>query len=132
MNAKQLLLGLSILVPAVCGAKFNSPIQENIEVPIKVCEIRRGVTNEEKSRIGLVRVICFDIEYRVLEGMVTARVDTWHGTYIGFAVLAGLGIARNEMAKAAEDLVEKKMEQYPEYLGTTRFVYYHRLPRKLY
>ena len=136
MNTKQLLLGLSILVPAVCGAAPHAPIQEKIaSVPLKICDLRyTGKKGDDGFGDGIIRVICYDIKYHFTEGLVFAQVDTLYGTFFGFALPTTLGSPYNNISKAARNLVINTFEQTPgiDYLGSADFFKVYKTPMKLY
>ena len=137
MNTKQLILGLSILVPAVCGAKPNNPFtNETIDIPIKICESNEFRTYSFKPRENAESVFfyvdqfCSKLEYRGWNGLVFVRANTMHGVFFGFAIPKELRNYKNEVTEAVEDL-KKQLLQYPGNLRFTGWGKVYKLPRKL-
>ena len=122
MNTRQLLLGLSILVPAVCCAKPHSPFtNETIDVPIEICELNKlkatFIYGGNNRNLSPADEICSSLEYQDEHGLLFVRVDTLEGTFFGFALPKGLYNYRNELPEAFEDLRKKINRQYS---GTLR------------
>ena len=117
MNARQLLLGLLILVPAVCGAKPHNPfINEQIRVPLVLCEFdgsRVRITNRDGSfEKSVTNEICYNLDYRSGRGLVFVWVDTLQGAFFGFSMPQDLLYYHNELPEAFKDL-RKQLDQYP-------------------
>ena len=123
MNAKQLLLGLSILVPAVCGARPHLRIPvETIKAPNSICVIKT-LGKDIKSGVSVIWVndICYKVEYRSNVGLVFAWVDTLYGPFFGFSIPTTLYDYQNDLPKAFKDLFRRQMRQYPGLLGIGNF-----------
>ena len=136
MNARQLLLGLSILVPAVCGAKPHGPFAnlEEISVPLTLCEVSKlramVISGDEHRDLSGADETCYKLNYRLGDALLFVWVDTLYGTYFGFAIPKDLRYYKNELPEVIKDL-RKQVDQYPGLLRIGPFWGFRKQPEKL-
>lgn len=122
MNARQFILGLSILLPVVSYAKPHPQIPvETITTPNYICVIKTLGNMKHGFSVIWVNDICYKIEYRRNAGLVFAWVDTIYGPYFGFSIPTTLYDYQNDLSKAFNNLFRKQMSQYPGLLGIGNF-----------
>ena len=114
MNAKQLLLGLSILVPAGAYASVNQLYwPETVKIPDTLCDMRL------KGWSGYFMIHtqpCYKLEYRYRPGLLFVWIDTLQGTFFGFGVPTVYN-STYEILKAYQDLIKNLISQYKGMLG---------------
>ena len=137
MNTRQLLLGLSILVPAVCGAKPHSPFtHEIIDIPTEICECKVLQTkiilghSDDDTDFSPIDEICSSVGYRVEHGLLFVWANTTEGLFFGFSLPKDLYNYKNELPEAFKDL-RQKLDRYPGALRFKTWGSFRKQPEKL-
>lgn len=132
MNVKQLLLGLSILVPVGAYGAAHSPSQETVRVVAELCNIRDSVIKNKiyYEKIMLEPPICYDLMYGARLGLVFVQIDTLQGTFFGFYKQA-LYESQNPSEDAYKDLIESLRNQYQGALSIGCHGTFNKKPLKL-
>jgi hypothetical protein len=130
MDAKQLIIGLSILIPVFSYAKPHSPFaQETIKIPSHLCQY----TTIDPGYIKTISVdmsICYVFEYWQDPGLVFVQVDTLQGSIFGFGGTT-LYDYQNRSVEAYQNLIKNLNGQHRSFLGIGRYRTVPKYPIKL-
>ena len=130
MNARQLLLGLSILVPAGAYGAAHSPFtQDTIRLPSHLCQDPTLIDGYRKT-INRDMGICYIIQYWEDQGLVFVQVDTLQGPIFGFGGTT-LYNYQNLSVDAYKDLFQNLNGQYQGGLSIDRYFDVPKLPMKM-
>ena len=125
MNARQLLLGLSILIPAgaygAAWSPFNYHREDVVEAPSEICEFTMS------KRKGL----CYQLEYRSTKFFVFVWADTLEGRFFGFALPKDNSSISNQLPAAYQNLEKNLVKHYPRNLGVGPMENWTKLPRRI-
>jgi hypothetical protein len=130
MNAKQLLLGLSILAPVGAYGAAHSPFpQDTIKIPSHLCQDPTLIDGYRKA-INRDMGICYLIQYWEDQGLVFVQVDTLQGPIFGFGGTT-LYHYQNLSVDAYKDLLKNLNGQYQGELSIDRYFDAPKLPIRL-
>lgn len=130
MNTKQLILGLSLLIPALsCAKPYSMFAQDTIKIPSHLCQDPTPTDGYRKT-INVDMGICYVVQYWDDPGLVFVQVDTLQGPIFGFGGTT-LYNYQNLSMDAYKDLVNNLKRQYRGLLGIGRYFNAPKFPLKL-
>ena len=133
MNASQLLLGLSILIPASAYGAAHAPTQDSIKVIAHICDLKEAVYQNETYYRDILPEppLCYRLTYWWRRpGLVFVQMDTLQGPFFGFTEIT-LYDYQSLVVEAYKDLVKNLKWQYRGDLGIDGYFNLKKTPLKL-